>query len=587
MMIRVRAASTFAAGALLAFSACGDREARWRFTPGGIPRTHRVVQAAALLPDTLAATLFETKGRARVALFSVDGVQHEVELPETTGADALAADAARGTFYVGTSSRAAVFEVDPRARTARELAALRPLLDAERYVWALAIDTARDRLYAGTYPGGKLLEYDRRTKAAREITLAAPGRQYLRRIVVGRSGRLYCSLASPGAVVAVEPGRGPRLVLETEETNAPPLRVADGRVWARVGTREVAVGTETAEVSQPAAEFSVDDGGRLSASAGAQAREVTIDLAPRQDGMGIISLAEGPEGAVYGGTYYNASLFRIDAGTAAVHVLGRVPDAVGEFRVMRAVAPDLLVMPGYDARVWVLATRRPVERGNPAPRAEIGHGQFLANGIDALPGGHLLAISTPPAYGRQGGAVSVLDTRTWETWVDAELAGSHAVTSVCFGPRGRVYAGTSTEAGPGAPAATGPARFLVIDPAARRVVLDHAVVPSVSAVTAVAPVGEHHVVFGTDAGALHAYDGRTDAVREIARVGNVRDLRYWGEEGVVIGVAWKRGVFLVDGALRVTWVPGAPERLYPGIALTANAAFLHDGVRPWKMERAP
>src|SRR5437867_1845257 len=106
----------------------------------GIPRTDRAVQARAVLGDLLLATVFETKGSARLVVMHLPtGVQEEVALPGSTGGDALVADEERGVAWIGTSLSPAVWRFDAATRRAEKVPGLDPFLARERYVWSLAL----------------------------------------------------------------------------------------------------------------------------------------------------------------------------------------------------------------------------------------------------------------------------------------------------------------------------------------------------------------------------------------------------------------------------------------------------------------
>ena len=126
----------------------------------GIPRTDRAVQARGVLGDLLLATIFETRGAARLVVVDLPtGAQQEVPLPGSTGADALVVDEERGVAWIGTSLVPAVWRFDAATRRVEKVVALDPFLSRERYVWSLALGP-EGRLYAGTYPGGQLLLHD-------------------------------------------------------------------------------------------------------------------------------------------------------------------------------------------------------------------------------------------------------------------------------------------------------------------------------------------------------------------------------------------------------------------------------------------
>jgi hypothetical protein len=331
----------------------------------------------------------------------------------------------------------------------------------------------------------------------------------------------------------------------------------------------------------------VDPHGRYEVDLGGRSVRGTIDLGIRQDGMGVQAwLALGPDGNVYGATYYNASLFRVVTRTGALEAMGRVGGADGSFQAMQAVGRHLL-LPGYSAELFVYDVDRPWAEAGPAvnPRkvGEIGHRQGLSESIAAS--GDVVAIATPPGYGATRGALTLLDTRTmtWRTHVG--LAGDQRLSTVSFGPGGHLYLGSAVVSGLGRDAAEGPAHIVTTD--ATGAVLRDTPVPGATAVTGLVPVEGGRMLAGTDTGRLLEVTPSTGAVREVARLPHIRALRRWESEGVVAGVAWRKGVFTVDPkTLAVDWIAGAPDKLLPGMAEdAAGRLYVHDRTRLYVLER--
>lgn len=573
----------------------GCRERGYHFEDLGIPRTARTPQARAVLGGALLVTLFETKGESRLAVVDLATAgQDEVPLPGATGADAIAVDAGRDVAYIGTSTRAGLYRFEGRTRQASRVDALDPFLADERYVWALAVGRGGE-VFAGTYPGGRLLAYDPRTGRARTLGSPLPGRQYVRDILIGPSGTVYCGLGTPAAIAAVDPitGRSRVLVSAAAGDAAFPstLRIRDGYLTADIGAtefraaareREPAVRVETPQIA-------IDPDGRYVVRAKGGEHTGRLELSARQDGMGIMGLAAGPDGGIYGATYYNASLFRLDPGRGLFESLGRVENAVGEFRVMQPISPRRLLLPGYGGTLFVYDLDRPWgvtgAGANPWRLGEIGQGQHLALALDW--DGRHVAIATPPGYGLRGGALTVLDSEslTWRTF--AHLVPDQSFTAVCFGRGGALYGGTSVEVGPGETVRARSAHLVVLDARTGAVHNDLVPIPEASAITALVGLDGGRILGGTDRGDLFVLGAGETAVKIVARLPHIRQLWWWGQERAVLGIGWRRGLFRVHpGSLKVDWIPGAPERLVPGMAADkAGRVYLHDGIRVFRMGR--
>lgn len=554
----------------------------------GIPRTDRAVQARAVLGDLLLATVFETKGTARLVVVDLPtGAQQEVPLPGSTGADALVVDEERGIAWIGTSLSPAVWRFDAATRRAEKVAALDPFLARERYVWSLAVGP-EGRLYAGTYPGGQLLLHHPARGVSKGLGPPLPGRQYVRDLLVGPSGTVYCGLGTPAAIVAYDPGTGRTTDLgrTSKVTFAYGLRLEAGHLYSNL--EPVPVREPSPAVSPATAAIRIEPDGRYEVARGPHRFAGRIDLAPKQEGMGTMGLAAGPDGAVYGATYYNASLFRVDPATGAITALGRVREADGEFRVMQDIGRGRLLLPGYTAAIFLYEPGRPWGADNPRRVGSLGRRQHLATAIDRDARG-LVAIATPPDYGARGGALSLFDpdSLTWRTFTS--LVPDQSMTAVCFGPLGRLYGGSSVEVGLGETVRARAARLVAVDVATGRTVADVMPVPQATAITALVALDERRVLGGTDSGHLFVYNARTGRSRVIPGMPHVRGLAWWRRRGVVLGLGWRRGLFTVDPqTLAVSWIAGSPSQLLPGLAFdSSDRLYVHDGTRVLRVSVTP
>ncbi|HEY8151786.1 MAG TPA: hypothetical protein VIK51_22960 [Vicinamibacteria bacterium] len=577
-----------AALALAIACLAGCHEETYRFEDLGVPRTARTPQARAVLDGKLLVTLFETNGEGRLAIVDlVTGTQDELALPGARGADAIAVDAGRHVAYVGTSTRAAVYQVEVATGKVSPLHALDPFLVREGYVWSLAVAPSGE-VFAGTYPGGLLLAYEPRGGGARTLGAPLPGRQYVRQLLVAPSGTVYCGLGTPAAIAAVDPRSGRSRVLASAATGdvAFPsnLRLEGGRVLAALGATELRTPRleNPADVLQP--EIDIDPDGRYVVRVGPDERRGRLDLSSRQNGMGVMGLSSGPDGDVYGATYYNASLFRIDPGRGVMESVGRVKDAVGEFRVLCPMGRRVF-LPGYAGALYVYDVDRPWDAhgtsANPWRLGEIGHGQHLATAAAA--DGDELAIATPPAYGLRGGALTLLDTRSlsWRTFPN--LVPDQSFTAVSL-RGGTVYGGTSVEVGLGETVRARSAHIVVVDARTGTVRRD-IVVADATAITSLVQLGPDRLLAGTDRGDLLELEATTGRTRVVARLPHIRQLWPWPERNLVIGIGWRRGLFLVEPrSLAVRWIEGAPDKLVPGMAADSRGrVYLHDGTRVYRM----
>jgi hypothetical protein len=343
--------------------------------------------------------------------------------------------------------------------------------------------------------------------------------------------------------------------------------------------------SQAAPDAAPRPEPLVGEDGRYEVLVDGRVYHGRIDLTSKQDGMAVMGLTAGPDGRIYGASYYNASLFRADPESGAITSLGRVAEASGEFKVAQPLSNARILLPGYHGRLFVYDLNRSWSLGpaNPNPYAlgHLGHGQHLAIATDRSATG-LVAIATPPDYGLRGGAVTVLNERllTWRT--HARLVPEQAVSAVVFGPGGHLYAGTSLEVGSGATPERGEVHLLVLDPGSGAILRDVRPAREASAVTALVALDDHRILGGTDTGSLFEYNTRSGISRVVATLPHIRDLRWWRAEGLLIGIGWRRGLFALDPrTLAVSWIPGSPDKLLPRV----GRVYCHDGTRVFRLTR--
>jgi hypothetical protein len=567
--------------------ACGCQTPGFTVEDLGIPRTQRAIQAVAIADQTLLVSIFETKGDNRLALVDLpSGRVEERPLPGSAGADAIALDCERRVAYVASSNRSGVWRFDLDSRRLERIPAFDPLVLDERYVWSVAVGP-RGTVYAGTYPGGLLLEYEPATGRARSLGPPQSGRQYVRDLAVAPSGTVYCRVGLPDGVVAVDPVTGSRRTLAAAPADAgiaQLLRHKDGEI------RAAGCGPSSGAPDQapPPPAVHVDVDGRYEVLGHGGPFQGRLDLSPRQGGMGVMDLAVGPDGHIYGATYYNASLFRVDPAEARTVPVGRVMGAPGEFRGLQDLGRGRLLVPGYHGQLYVHRVAEPWGAANPVRVGEIGHGQGLAMTADRDRHG-TVALATPPGYGERGGGLTIIDPErvTWRT-LRAPVP-DQSVVSVAFGPGDHLFAGTSVESGLGASVTATVGHLIVVDPRSLKVVADVTPVPGATAVTAVAHLDGQRVLAGTDTGQLFTFDATTHLVRQVVRLPHVRELRRWPGTNHILGIGWRKGLFLVDrDTLAVAWIPGAPDKLLPGIAFdAAGRAYVHDGARIYRISPKP
>ena len=574
----------------------------YEFVDLGIPPAPRSVIRSAVSGTTLLATLFETKGEGRLLEKDLEtGDEREHPLPRTTGAYALVVDDRDRVAYVGTFRLARVWRFELETRALAVVDALTPFLEGSSHVFGLGLGE-QGRVYVGTYPTGRVLEYDPRADRVRDLGVPLDGRVYVRALFVGSDGRVYCALGTPAAIAVWEPGSGRWSIAAEAEQDGLAFATIRRQGSSLVGT----VGGEPVLLSEHEPEDRWRRGGlaedvAVSRDGGYEielaGRTLTghLDLTAKQDGMMTMGLFPGSRGEVYGATYWNASLFRIEAGGTAIEPLGRVYDASGEFRVGMPLSGDRLLLPGYGGSLYLYAEDRPWRDEPPGPNprklGEIGKGQHLATAVAQRADG-LVAIATPPNYGRQGGALTLFDQQTlaWRSFDG--LAGDRSISAVCFGGDGRVYVGTSLTVGHGARAVDGPGEVLAVEPDTGAVTGSFSPFPEARNVVQLMDVGGGRILGAANRkgppGVVFLYDTATGDVTVVHSFdGQLRDLAWWPQEEVAVALVWRGGVYAVDPRTGgVEKLPGGPETAMPGVAFDGlGNGYVHDGTRVYRFHR--
>jgi streptogramin lyase len=149
-------------------------------------------------------------------------------------------------------------------------------------------------------------------------------------------------------------------------------------------------------------------------------------FAEAKDGMGLMTLCAGKDGYIYGSTYINQHMFRLDPRTSEIVDLGRVVRMGGQVDSMCAGPDGKIYMGSYSfAVVSVYDPSKPWRPGtgadsNPREIGPIGKGQYRTRSCALGPDGNLYMGTVPSYNSAPTGAFCRINPKTNEiaTWTD-------------------------------------------------------------------------------------------------------------------------------------------------------------------------
>jgi len=362
-----------------------------------------------------------------------------------------------------------------------------------QYIWATAA-SPEGKVYAACYPTCSVLEYDIEKNELRDLGQANDSEQYVRSICVDHRGKVWAGVGNRAHLVVLDPQTGERHdVLPAEyahNSTVYDLAASGNYVLASVlydgkllvfdaDTEDLvrvvpqprdslswmnAHGAPPGEAylySTPSGDlyhYSIEaDELKLLAPGLGQCEQVVdgryvhgisdqdyflYDLGDSQelhrgaiaeaaDGMHIQTLTGALDGNVYGSTYINQHMFRLDTETEELTDLGKVIRLGGQVDSIHAGRDGKVYMGSYvhatlsiydPSRPW--APSRELD-GNPRELGMVGHGQYRTQATVLGPGGDVWVGSIPSYNSAPTGALSRWDPETGEhqSWLDLVAGG--------------------------------------------------------------------------------------------------------------------------------------------------------------------
>ncbi|WP_053202095.1 hypothetical protein [Jiangella muralis] len=382
-----------------------------------------------------------------------------------------------GVVYGGTGqSRANVFRYDPATGTTTNLASLAPTADP---LIVRGIATSQGKVYAGTHATASVVEIDAATGERRDLGLppgADPAAGLYDLEVRGRL--LFARFSQSGSptplhVYDLDAGAWVQEIPDAYGLNLSPV-AADGRTVYFVRDRTLHTydlvdrsyaataltgigdvrGIDFVDLGDPAwpgdTLVGLDHQGGYfvySPRTGvSEPRRADAVAAPAS----VRSFTEGPDGLLYAGSFLAGGLASYDPATGAKVGFA---DEVGQAEGMVTHDGALYVGTYPWGEIFRYDPAQPAEPGvNPASvlRLYEEHGQSRPFAL-ASAGDHL-AIGTVAKNGAPGGGLTLLNTRTGESWFTDVVPG-HSVVGLTYRD-GVLYGATSVYGGVGGPRPT-------------------------------------------------------------------------------------------------------------------------------------
>lgn len=481
------------------------------------------------------------------------GQSEQVHFPEgigpilSMGAPFASYVSTRGRFYTGTGGTLLEFE----PATMEWLYHGRPHPQAQAFIDYAFAEDAQGRIYAGTHPGCHLIRYDPQTRTSEDLGQLDPQEHYVSWLALDDAGWLYCGIGTArGNIVAYNTNTGEKRQIPDEAERTARggwvFPSVDGKVYGTVAGKNWRLHNGVGEVIEPAQRGrerltgvigwksrtgTFPDGRKLvyanledgwidiedPATGETKRIEFTYEAV---GGMGFTSLAEGPDGKVYGSTCHPMRFVRFDPDTETMEDFGGVKD-VGNFCAM-AKSGDLLAAVSYSYGILHLYDpARPFTGGegdapNPWELGRWPQEVCRPRVCVAHPDGRHLLMAGYAAYGLAGGGLVIHDLQTGasELITHEHLIPSESTVTMTVLPDGDIVGGTDISApGGGHPQST-EATLYIFDFAKREVAFRTNPVPGATFIRALTTGSDGRVYGVTRNAVFFVFDPRS---REVVR----------------------------------------------------------------------
>lgn len=407
-----------------------------------------------------------------------------------------------------TSTRGQLCRIDPRSG--------RTWVTATPGHWLWAIERGADgKFYLGSCHECRMWRYDATTESLEDLGRLDPVQKYLRIILDGRDGYLYCSIGTTaGQMLAyhIATGRVKKLLPASEET--PDFhhlsRFDDGNIYAVTTVGNVYRLTHGEAFPVPPARRFLQRGPGLwdvykalpdgrpvvrldpdAIKVGTGTAAKIIKLKYETDGSNIFHLAEGPGKTVYGSTIMPLYLLRYDPAKRKLENLGRGAPDNGEAYSFGHCDGKLYYACYSFGNLMMYDPAKPWHRDPPGamkwkdnPRLLTnlgrGHNRPRAMCIDAR---KRLWIGSYPEYGQATGGLGCYDTVRRKYVNTPAVIPNQSIVALAPDPSGDViYGSTTIEGGTGVDPVTKAANLFAWDTRRGKLLWTHALEPAVTGI---------------------------------------------------------------------------------------------------------
>ncbi len=513
------------------------------------------------------------------------------------------------SVYLGTWESGYLLKFDPH-QPEKGLVSLGKPSATESYIWEFAVG-ADDRIYGCTYPQARLIRYDCKTGQSDDLGRLDQSEMYARSIAASTNGSLYIGIGTVRAqVVRFDPATGSRtrLLKEDQRPHGTALvsRAVDGRVYARINGNEFRCdGDLLTPVSgtPKTPPMTLNDGRTLTSFKATddhvlytlttpkgrkQAKKAAFDGA----GIRIFALAAGPNEHIYGSTALPLEVFDYSPQDKMLRHLGNSTGAeiysfATDGNLLYACAYPRSYLTVYDPRkAWEFGEQR---ENNPRGIGYMGAGHLRPRATIIGPDGRVYVGSLAP-YGEVGGALGIYDPKQDKVVENyRNIIPDQGISALCQDPAtGRIFGGSSSEAGGGARPVAKECLTFAWNPKTRMKEWESAVVAGDHQVVAL--TAAHGKIFGVShpSRTLFILDAKTWAVLGKIAVpfGAVHEvsLAYYPPHDSIYGLAHD-SIFKVDPkTFAITEVARSKEPISCGIAVTQTGIYFGSMMRlvRWK-----
>lgn len=528
-----------------------------------------------------------------------------------------------GRFYTGAGP--AFVEYDPEADAWLFGKVVNP--KAQCYVGSAIEDGPDGMIWAGTYPDCRLHSYDPETQAVVDYGQMDDAEQYFNHLAFDSLGWAYAGIGTARLnIVAFNPKTRERRQMVDEDARVVGSGVVyagvDGKVYGQAGRQwyrlfdgqreaiaesEKAAAAPSGSIGWGQSATTLPDGRQIRYNLPDSWLEVKdpktgtvrrLEIVYNGGGVGLTSLAAGPDGRVYASTSHPMHLAVYEPESGKLEDWGPVNRVGGGNFCHMSSQGKYLVGASYSRGVFHLYdTTRPFNGGygkdpNPREVAEWPQDICRPRATLAHPDGRHVLMAGYAGYGRVGGGLGIydLETETASLLTHEALIPYHSTVALEVLKDGTLVGGTTVGAPGGGHVVATEGVLYLLDWASRKVVFQTCPVPGDSTIVAlqVCPKG---LVYGLTSGTvLFVFDPQSREVIHRAKLdqwgGVPRDSLFVDPAGNVCAQLTRGIVRLDPASFEPALIVKPPVGIHVGGPLVEGRLYFGHSSRLWSYELA-